>query len=181
MKKLILKAKQMADEKHAHLHLYNSARSPAIIHIGEVARLVEQHGGNDAMICAAWLHDIVEDTDTTLSDIEDIFGQDVAEIIDGLTDPDHFSAMPLQARKQRQAERVQEKSNAVKIVKICDQTSNVRRVADDPPTDWDTPTKLLYIEGAKIVVDSCKGVHPALDKLFKETYLYACAKYKDIK
>lgn len=63
MSLIIRKAKDLATLKHAHLHLYDASRSPAINHIGEVAAFVERHGGAEDMIAAAWLHDIVEDTD----------------------------------------------------------------------------------------------------------------------
>ena len=57
-----------------------------IVHPQRVAAIVEKHGGTDEMIAAAWLHDTVEDTDVTPDLITKMFGDDVASIVEGLTD-----------------------------------------------------------------------------------------------
>ncbi len=178
---MIEQARKLAAEKHAHLTLYNAARSPAILHIGEVAGWVEQHGGSKEMITAAWLHDIVEDTDVTLEQVEEIFGSQVAALVDGLTDPPHFAPLPLEQRKRMQAERLKEKSNDVKLIKICDQLSNVRRILNDPPVDWNAQTQFQYIKGARAVTEICRGVNAELDRLFDDAYAQAIQKYGDVK
>lgn len=177
MSALIEKAKKLATERHAHLHLYNAARTPAIHHIAEVARLVKENGGTEGMICAAWLHDIVEDTGITIENIEEWFSPEIAILVDGLTDPEHFTDLPLIERKRLQAERLKEKSDAVKRIKICDQLSNTLRVLNDPPTDWDSATNLAYIVGAKHVSDVCQGLCPALDKAMTDAYEQAQKQY----
>lgn len=178
---MIQKARDLAAEKHAHLTLYNAARSPAILHLGEVAGWVERYGGNEETIAAAWLHDIVEDTDVTIEQVGEIFGPAVALLVDGLTDPPHFAPLPLDQRKPMQAERLKEKSDDVKLVKICDQLSNVRRVLSDPPTDWDAQTQFQYIKGARAVAEICRGVCAGLDELFDDAYAQALQKYGDVK
>lgn len=181
MSVLIQKAKELATEMHAHLHMYNADKSPVIIHIAEVANYVQQHGGSEGMIAAAWLHDIVEDTDITLQDIEDLFGANVSVIVDGLTDPPHFESMPLAERKSRQADRLKDKSDDIKKIKICDQLSNVIRIMNDPPTDWQMETQFAYILGARKITEVCRGICPELDKLFDEAYKMACKKYGEVK
>ncbi|MFA5591821.1 MAG: HD domain-containing protein [Micavibrio sp.] len=181
MSGIIQKAKELAGEHHAALHLYDAARTPAITHIAEVAALVETHGGTEDMIAAAWLHDIAEDTAVRIAAIERIFGPLIADHVDALTDPPHFEALPLEERKPMQAERLQGKSGAVKLIKLCDQLSNVMRVLDNPPDDWDESTQFLYIKGAKQVADCCRGACPALDLLFDTAYERACIKYGDVK
>ena len=57
-----------------------------IVHPQRVAAIVEKHGGTDEMIAAAWLHDTVEDTDVTPLVITKMFGDEVAAIVEGLTD-----------------------------------------------------------------------------------------------
>ncbi|PZO87448.1 MAG: bifunctional (p)ppGpp synthetase/guanosine-3',5'-bis(diphosphate) 3'-pyrophosphohydrolase [Micavibrio aeruginosavorus] len=177
---MIEKAKTLAAKKHAHLTLYNAAHSPAILHIGEVAGWVEQHGGSEDMIAAAWLHDIVEDTDVTITQVEEIFGPGIALLVDGLTDPPHFAPLPLEQRKPMQAERLKGKGEEVKLIKICDQLSNVRRILNDPPTDWNFQTQFQYIKGARAVADICRGVNADLDRLFDEAYEQAIQKYGDV-
>jgi (p)ppGpp synthase/HD superfamily hydrolase len=180
MSVLIQQARDLATERHAHLHMWNAARSPVIIHIAEVARYVDTHGGTEEMIAAAWLHDIVEDTDITLEYLERQFGSAISSLVDGLTDPPHFAALPLDQRKQMQADRLRSKSNEIKIIKICDQLSNVLRVTNDPPTDWSETTQFQYVQGARTVVDTCRGLNKALDQKFDEAYKTACKRYEGV-
>lgn len=180
MSSAVHKARNLATERHAHLTLYNVARSPAITHIAEVAGYIEHHGGTEDMIAAAWLHDIVEDTDVTLEQIEEWFGPVIATYVDGLTDPPHFAPLPLDRRKPMQAERLKAKSDEVKRIKVCDQLSNVLRVINDPPTDWDEATQFLYIRGARQITEVCRGLCPELDKLFDDAYEQACRKYEGV-
>lgn len=181
MNAVIHKAKNLATERHAHLTLYNAAHSPAITHIAEVANYVERHGGTEEMIAAAWLHDIVEDTDVTLEQIEEWFGPVIAAYVDGLTDPPHFAPLPLDRRKPMQAERLKTECGEVKRIKICDQLSNVLRILNDPPVDWDGPTQFLYIRGAREIAEICRGLCPELDKLFDGAFEQALVKYEGVK
>jgi guanosine-3',5'-bis(diphosphate) 3'-pyrophosphohydrolase len=174
---IVQKAKALATGKHAHLRMYNAARSPVIIHIAEVAAYTERHGGTEDMIAAAWLHDIVEDTDMSIQDIEIIFGPGIAAMVDGLTDPVHFAPLPLVTRKAMQAERLKEKSDNIKFIKICDQLSNVLRVTNDPPTDWDEGVQFEYIAGARKITQICRDINPVLDALFDDAYQQACLKF----
>lgn len=174
---IIQKAKKLAQEKHAHLHMMNKDKSPIIEHISEVAYLVEDHGGNEDMITAAWLHDIVEDTDVTIDDLKKDFGDNIARLVIGLTDPDDFATLPLHIRKEKQAVRLKGKSNDIKLIKICDQLSNTVRVTNDPPTNWDDHKQWQYVCGAKKIVDVCKGISPELDKKFNDAYEHAKQKY----
>jgi (p)ppGpp synthase/HD superfamily hydrolase len=181
MSMIIEKARTLASERHAHQTMHNAARSPVIVHITEVANYVEAHGGTEEMIVAAWLHDIVEDTNVTISDVEELFGPRIAALVDGLTDPKHFAPLPLDKRKPMQAQRLKDKSDEVKRIKICDQLSNVLRVMNDPPTDWDPSMQFLYVRGAREITEVCRGVAPALDQLFDEAYEQACKKYEGVK
>jgi guanosine-3',5'-bis(diphosphate) 3'-pyrophosphohydrolase len=93
---------------HAHRnHVRNdSAKTPYIHHLTEVADLVTQSGGSDQEIAAAWLHDTVEDTDTTIEDIRREFGDEIAHVVEGVTDLKEWLPLPLSERKAKQAERV---------------------------------------------------------------------------
>ncbi|MDT8309108.1 MAG: HD domain-containing protein, partial [Bacteroidales bacterium] len=83
-KRLIRKAFQIAAE--AHKGMVRRSGEPYIVHPVEVAIIAagEIGLGTTSVVCAL-LHDVVEDTDYTLSDIEGLFGKKVARIIDGLT------------------------------------------------------------------------------------------------
>lgn len=73
---------------------------PYIVHVTEVAWLIQEMGGTQDEVAAAFLHDSVEDTDLTIEDIETQFGQEVALMVLGLTHPegqsyeDYMAAMP---------------------------------------------------------------------------------------
>ena len=166
----IERARELARKKHDGMHVFDAARTPIFEHIREVAALVREQGGSEAMIAAAWLHDIVEDTDVTLAQVGEWFGPEVRALVDGLTDPADFEAMPLAERKQRQAERIGLLSDDVKRVKLCDQLSNVERVLNNAPTDWSEEEQRTYIEGARRIVLRCRGLWPALDERFERAY-----------
>ena len=174
---VIQKAKDLALEKHKDLCRPNASAQPLTEHLGEVAAMVEKCGLSDNAIAAAWLHDIVEDTGVTFEDIDKIFGADVLRMIEGLTDPTPFIDMPLEQRKQAQADRLCDKDDDIKIIKICDQISNTQSVLYDPPTDWLLEKSFLYIQGAKKIADVCRGIRPELDQEFDTLYDVARKKY----
>jgi (p)ppGpp synthase/HD superfamily hydrolase len=84
---MILEAKMFATAAHAAIGQKRKySGDDYIVHPQRVAAIVERHGGTDEMIAAAWLHDTVEDTDVTPILITKMFGVDVADIVEGLTD-----------------------------------------------------------------------------------------------
>ncbi|HVZ76122.1 MAG TPA: HD domain-containing protein [Candidatus Paceibacterota bacterium] len=168
---MVAAAREFAKKAHEGLKRPNKAQDPYWTHLKDVADLVEAAGGTPWEIAAAWLHDTVEDTSTTLEEIRVIFGAEVAHTVDGLTDPPHFTGMPTLERKTLQAQRVVHKDKSVKLVKLADQTSNVRSVTSDPPVDW-TPQKCRdYIDGARLIAEECKDASPVL-------YVEFCKAYK---
>lgn len=83
-REMVEKAFQLANE--AHKNMRRRSGEPYIFHPLAVARIVSEEIGLGALsISCALLHDVVEDTDYTLDDIEHNFGEKVAQIIDGLT------------------------------------------------------------------------------------------------
>ena len=72
--------------KHAHKGVRRNSGEPYILHPIAVARIVsEEIGLGSTSICAALLHDVVEDTEYTVEDISNLFGPKIAQIVDGLT------------------------------------------------------------------------------------------------
>ena len=72
--------------KHAHKGVRRNSGEPYILHPIAVARIVsEEIGLGSTSICAALLHDVVEDTEYTIEDISNLFGTKIAQIVDGLT------------------------------------------------------------------------------------------------
>src|SRR5580700_10404134 len=114
---LVSKAREFSIKAHNGLFRKNKAHDPYSVHLEEVAILVEQSGGSPEEIAAAWLHDAVEDTDVTLEEIRKQFGDAVADIVDGLTDPLEYKGMPTLERKTLQSKRIHTKSDSIKRVK----------------------------------------------------------------
>ena len=84
---LVERSKAFAIAAHRAIdHRRKYTGDPYDVHLSAVAELVESVGGTPEMIAAAWLHDTVEDTPTTISDIEREFGPRVAELVRALTD-----------------------------------------------------------------------------------------------
>ena len=72
--------------RQAHKGVRRHSGEPYIMHPLAVARIVcEEIGLGSTSICAALLHDVVEDTDYTVEDIQNLFGEKIARIVDGLT------------------------------------------------------------------------------------------------
>nr|WP_246379226.1 HD domain-containing protein [Gluconacetobacter johannae] len=59
---------------------------PFIVHPQRVAELVADTGARDEVVAAAWLHDVVEDTNITMAEIKAVFGAEIANLVDMVTD-----------------------------------------------------------------------------------------------
>ena len=167
---IIEKAKEFALRAHEGHGRNDKDGNPYIIHPEEVAELVEESGGTPQEVAAAWLHDTVEDTATTLEDIEREFGREVASIVEGLTDLPQFEDLTLSERKEKQAARVRGESASVKRIKLADQSSNIRTVGDGKFLTMTRERGLQYVAGAKKIADACRGVSEHLDRVFDERY-----------
>ena len=81
--KLIQRAYNYAVEKHGEQ--VRKSGEPYIIHPTNVAYTIAELGLDEQTICAALLHDVVEDTEVTNEDLENEFGLEIAEMVDGVT------------------------------------------------------------------------------------------------
>lgn len=171
-RQIIIKARSFARTAHKHITITTVSGDvrQQIEHLQEVADLVWASGGTDAEIAAAWLHDSLEDTSVTLIDIENEFGAEVMETVKGLTDADDLSGLSNAERKPKQAERIKDKNQSVKRIKIADQISNIRFVTTDPKQKWSFESNKDYIVGAKLITDQCRGISNVLDELFDVEY-----------
>ena len=178
MSELVERARAFAAKAHEGQTRLNKAKTPLVAHLEEVVSLVRESGGNDEELAAAWLHDVIEDTPVLFTDVAKNFGDKVASIVFGLTDPPKFSGLHTLERKTAQAERVRFLNDSVKRVKIADQTSNVRSVTTDSPVNWDTQKCLDYTEGARKIVFECQDVSEFLFGKFCEAYWAAIKVHK---
>ena len=101
---------------------------PYIVHPAAVAELVRSVTDDEAMLAAAWLHDTVEDTPSTLQDIESHFGPRVAELVDMLTDSAQPQAKNRAARKLAHFRHTAQASPEAQTIKLADIIDNTRAI-----------------------------------------------------
>ncbi|MDR1584833.1 MAG: RelA/SpoT family protein [Prevotellaceae bacterium] len=123
--------------RSAHRGLRRRSGEPYIMHPIAVARIVVREIGlGSTSICSALLHDVVEDTDYTVEDIENLFGPKIAQIVDGLT---KISGGVFGERDSAQAENFRKllltmsEDVRVILVKIADRLHNMRTLSSMPP------------------------------------------------
>ncbi|MEN8817522.1 MAG: HD domain-containing protein, partial [Nonlabens sp.] len=133
-KKLIRKAFDVAVEAHAPQR--RKSGEAYIFHPIAVAKIVAKQIGLDATaIAAALLHDVVEDTSYTLSDIEQLFGETIARIVDGLTKIAHLKKdadISQQAENFRKMLLTLNDDIRVIIIKIADRLHNMQTMDSMP-------------------------------------------------
>ena len=166
---LLLKALAFAAHKHRDQRRKDAEASPYINHPIALADVLVNEGGvtDIEVLCAALLHDTVEDTATTPAELADAFGERIAGIVAEVTDD---TALPKAERKRLQVEHAGSLSPQARLVKLADKICNLRDVALRPPASWDLERRREYFEWAKRVVDGLRGVHPALEAAFDAAY-----------
>jgi len=168
--KLLIKALSFAANKHRNQRRKNVAAFPYINHPISLVNILcnEVHITDVNVICAALLHDTVEDTETTAEELTLVFGQDICDIVMEVTDDKTIEAR--QKRKQLQVEHASQISDQAKLLKLADKISNLRDLANDPPPTWSLERRREYFDWAKRVIDQLRGTHDELEKLFDQAY-----------
>ena len=165
----ILAALQFAAFKHRDQRRKDHAASPYINHPIALANVLWREGGvhEEHVICAALLHDTIEDTETTAEEIEKLFGARIARIVLEVTDD---KLLRKAERKRRQIEHAPHLSRAAKLVKLADKICNLRDVAASPPPTWSLRRRRAYFDWAKKVVAGVQGVNRKLEKAFEAAF-----------
>jgi GTP pyrophosphokinase len=133
---LLVRAYRYSDAAHAGQVRHSG--EPYVSHCVEVARILADLQLDTATVTSGLLHDIVEDTDITVEDIEREFGAEIAQIVDGLT---KIANLPLSSREERQVENYRKlllsiaKDARVILIKLADRLHNMRTL------DWLAPEK----------------------------------------
>ncbi len=119
----------------AHEGQKRSSGQDYIIHPLAVSYILLEIGMDTDTICAALLHDVVEDTPATLDDLKKRFGQDVAMLVDGVT---KLSKIPTNTKEEQQAENIRKillamsQDIRVMIIKLADRLHNMRTLKYRP-------------------------------------------------
>lgn len=149
-KKVDIITKAFHFARQAHAGVKRLSGEPYIMHPITVAMIAcKEMGLGSTSICAALLHDVVEDTDYTVEDLENLFGAKIAQIVDGLT---KISGGIFGERASAQAENFKKllltMSDDIRVIliKICDRLHNMRTLASQPANkQYKIAGETLYI------------------------------------
>jgi guanosine-3',5'-bis(diphosphate) 3'-pyrophosphohydrolase len=161
-------ALDFAADRHRTQRRKDAEASPYINHPIALARILTEAGVADpAVLCAALLHDTIEDTETTKAELIERFGAEVAGLVMEVTDD---KSLPKAERKRRQIEHAPALSAKARLVKLADKIANLNDVAACPPADWPLQRRQEYFDWARSVVDGLRGSHPELEARFDRAY-----------
>ena len=165
--RLVSEAAELAARRHNGMARKGRGNEPYINHLAEVARLLAQvtDGADAELVAAGWLHDTIEDTETTREDLAEKFGERVASLVVEVTDD---MSLPKPARRQKQIEDAPHKSPGAKLIKIADKVSNIgARIVSDP-NEAEREDLIDYVDWAEKVAAGCRGGNAALDRTFDD-------------
>lgn len=170
-------AASFAAEKHKNQRRKNKEQTPYINHPLEVAAILVKEGGvtDETILQAAVLHDTIEDTNTSVQELIDLFGNKVAEIVMEVTDDKKLSKLE---RKLYQINHSPFLSNEAKQVKLADKISNLRSLLHETPVGWSLNQVAGYFVWASKVAVGLQGVNKNLDSVFNSMMLNDHFPYK---
>ena len=161
---LLFKALAFSAKKHTKQRRKDLDQSPYINHPIALANILSKRGIVDEnVLCAAILHDTIEDTETTEKELVEEFGKKITSIVLEVTDDKNLEKS---VRKQKQIEHAATISHEAKLVKLADKIANLTDILDSPPSDWSMERKNEYFQWAKAVVNNLRGTHSGLEKDF---------------
>ncbi len=188
-KKVDIITKAFNFARQAHRGVKRLSGEPYIMHPLAVAQIAsEEMGLGSTSICSALLHDVVEDTDYTIEDIENLFGSKIAQIVDGLTKisggifGEHASA---QAENFKKLLLTMNDDIRVILVKICDRLHNMRTLDAQPHNkQYKIAGETLYIYAPlanRLGLNKIKSELENLSFKFEhpDTYNYISKKLED--
>lgn len=163
---LYQKAIKFAGEKHKD-HLVPGTSSNYVLHLSNVSMeiLIASNNSNNFdrnfAIQVALLHDILEDTDTTIKELEFIFGSGVAKAVAALTKNKDLSK---EQQMQDSLNRVKELQSEVWAVKLADRITNLQ----PPPLHWTNDKRKNYLDQAKLILKELNNGNEYLANRLKE-------------
>jgi guanosine-3',5'-bis(diphosphate) 3'-pyrophosphohydrolase len=160
------KAQKFAYEKHKNQKRKDGV-TPFSEHLeGVVNRLKNLGVANQDVLCAAWLHDIIEHGDTTFDEINEIFGNTVSVLVLSLTKDSEL------AKKERESQYIQQLKDSTpeaKMIKFCDISANLKDIANAPisKTQKNKQIKKLfrYLRVIKKELSETKSNYPKMQEL----------------
>jgi len=128
------RAKEFATLYHGSIDQRRKyTNEPYINHPAAVVELVRSVPHSEAMICAAWLHDVVEDTPCTLDEVERVFGSEVSSLVGMLTNVSRPIDGNRAMRRALDRAHTAKASAQAKTIKLADLIDNSRSIAAHDP------------------------------------------------
>ena len=165
--RLVSEAAELAARRHNGQWRKGRGEEPYINHLAEVANMLSAvtNGGDAELVAAGWLHDTIEDSETTHDELAQRFGLRVAGLVTECTDD---MSLPKSERRQRQITDAPKKSPSAKLIKVADKVSNVRARIFANPSREQREELADYVAWAEQVVAGLRGGNAMLDALFDE-------------
>ena len=166
--RLVSEAAELAARRHNGMARKGRGNEPYINHLAEVANLLSAatEGADAELVAAGWLHDTIEDTETTREELAQTFSERVASLVVECTDD---MRLPKAERRRRQVTDAPHKSPGAKLIKIADKISNIGARVHSDPTKAERDDLIDYADWAEQVVTGCRGGNAWLDAKFDET------------
>lgn len=141
--------------KHRDQRRLDVAASPYINHPIALLEILTEAGVTDtATLAGALLHDTVEDTDTSLLEVEESFSAEISHLVAEVSDD---KSLPKEERKFLQVFHAATLSPKAKLIKLADKIANLTDIAANPPISWTLTRKRKYFDWAKEVVTAIGG------------------------
>lgn len=161
---LVERAREFASDAHGrHEQVRRYTNEAYIVHPQAVAERVAGVLPDPIVLAAAWLHDVVEDTEVELAEIEHHFGLEVAALVEQLTSGPHPPHLSRQQRKQRDREQLHEACTAAKTIKLADIIDNTHTI-----TERDPEFAALYLPEKHCMLQVLVKGHPELYALAEQ-------------
>ncbi|EDW39059.1 GL13607 [Drosophila persimilis] len=164
-----MKCLQYAAHQHRDQRRKDPPQTPYVNHVINVSTIlaVEACIEDEAVLMAALLHDVVEDTDATFADVEQLLGGDVCGLVREVTDD---KSLEKQERKRLQIANAAKTSPRAKLIKLADKLDNLRDLLVNTPQGWTEERRELYFVWAKQVVDNLRGTNANLEHKLDEIF-----------
>jgi len=131
---LVERARQFASDAHGrHEQIRRYTNEAYIVHPQAVAERVAEFLPQPEVLAAAWLHDVVEDTDVALEEIHQLFGEEVALLVDQLTSGPHSKELERAERKLLDRMQLEQADIRAKTIKLADIIDNTHTIAERDP------------------------------------------------
>jgi guanosine-3',5'-bis(diphosphate) 3'-pyrophosphohydrolase len=129
---IVERAKEYATLKHTG-QIRKLSKSPYIVHPADVAELASAATDDVELTAAAWLHDVVEDTNTSLEEIRNEFGNTIASLVDEVTK--NAEEQGNRSKKEYYHEKVRKITSKALTLKLFDRLANIMSVVADLKRD----------------------------------------------